>query len=257
MSAPTVAACQHAIADCDSAANVAAVRARLAGLADHVDVAVFPEYALTGFVADDRIADGALARDGSELATVAEAAESAETAALVGFVEDAGDGLYNTLGYLAPDGERAYYRKRHLWDDETDVLDSGDGRTVVRTPVGRTGLLTCYDLNFVRESAALVEADVDALFVPGAWPAAHGANWDLLLRSRALDGVRWVVGCGRTGARTLGDPREYAGRSAIVRPDGTVHARLGRDERDLVAALDPAILAEQRALVGSVGEARG
>ncbi|GGN16537.1 carbon-nitrogen hydrolase family protein [Halarchaeum nitratireducens] len=256
MSAPTVAACQHAIADCDPAANVATVRTRLAGLADRVDVAVFPEYALTGFVADDRVSDAALARDGAELATIADAAERAETAALVGFVEDAGDGLYNTLGYLGRDGERSYYRKRHLWGDETDVLDAGDRRTVVETPVGRTAFLTCYDLNFVRESAALVDADVDALFVPGAWPAVHASNWDLLLRARALDGVRWVVGCGRTGARTLGDPCEYAGRSAVVRPDGTVRARLGRDERDLVAPLDPAILAEQRALVGSVGESR-
>ncbi|WP_044958158.1 nitrilase-related carbon-nitrogen hydrolase, partial [Halarchaeum acidiphilum] len=62
MSDPAVAACQCAITDCDPAANVATVRARLAGLDDRVDVAIFPEYALTGFVADDRIADAALAR---------------------------------------------------------------------------------------------------------------------------------------------------------------------------------------------------
>ncbi|MBP1953488.1 putative amidohydrolase [Halarchaeum rubridurum] len=254
MSDPTVAACQCALADCDPAANVATVRARLAGLDERADVAVFPEYALTGFVADDRLADAALARDGPELAAVADAAASADVAALVGFVEDAGDARYNTLAYLAPDGERTHYRKRHLWADERAVLDAGDERTVVETPVGRTGLLTCYDLNFVHESAALVDADTDALFVPGAWPAPHAANWDLLLRARALDGVRWVVGCGRTGERTLGDPGVYAGRSAVVRPDGAVRARLGWDERDLVAPLDPAVLADQRALVGSVAQ---
>jgi predicted amidohydrolase len=34
-----------------------------------------------------------------------------------------------------------------------------------------------------------------------------------------------------------------------VRPDGAVSAALNRDERDLVAELDPAVLAEQREFI--------
>lgn len=246
MTDATVAACQHAVAEGDTDANVALVRERLAGLPDRVDVAVFPEYGLTGFDAGAP-ETCALSRDGPELAAVEAAAASHDVAALVGFLEDAGDARHNTLAYVAPDGARTYYRKRNLWGEEAAAVAPGTERVVVETAAGATGLLTCYDLNFVAESAAFTERAVDALFVTGAWPAAHAANWDLLLRARALDGVRWVVGCGRTGES---DEARYAGRSAVVRPDGTVHARLGRGERDLVATLDGDVLAEQRDLVG-------
>ncbi|MUV59259.1 carbon-nitrogen hydrolase family protein [Halobacterium sp. CBA1126] len=257
MPTPTVAACQTDLADLDPPANLAAVGERLAALDDRVDVAVFPEYALTGFVADDRVYDAALARDGDELDRLAASAADYDVAVLAGFVEDAGDAYYNSVAYVAPDGERTFYRKRNLWGGEADVLEAGDEAVTVETPAGKTGLATCYDLNFVDVSAEFARERVDALFVVGAWPGTHSENWRLLLRARALDGVRWVVGCGRTGRRDLPDARvvDYAGKSAVVRPDGAVSAALNRDERTLVADLDPEILAEQREFVGVFAEA--
>lgn len=259
---PTVAACQMPVADLDVAANLAAVEARVADLPPAVDAALFPEYALTGFVADERIRDAALARDGDALARLGDLATATDTALLVGFAEedvsandDAGTDesanatYYNAAAFLHPDGGSAVYRKQHLWADEREVLEPGRERVTVETPVGTAALLTCYDLNFVGESAAFARPEIDALFVVGAWPAAHSQNWKLLLRARALDGVRWVVGAGRTGRSTVGDPTEYAGRSRVVRPDGSVQAGLNRGERDLVADLDPAVLAECREFI--------
>lgn len=245
---PTVAACQIAVADLDVETNVQTVTERVHALPPETDVAVFPEYALTGFVGDERTESAALARDASELDSLRELAASADCAVSVGFVED-GDAYYNATAYLAPSGKTTVYRKRHLWGDERELLEPGDERVTVETPVGTTGLVTCYDLNFVRESAALARPGVNALFVAGAWPAAHSRNWNLLLRARALDGVRWVVGVGRTGRKTVGDPTRYAGRSQIVRPDGSVQAGLERDERDLVTGLDPSVLASCRSSI--------
>ncbi|MFB6073234.1 MAG: nitrilase-related carbon-nitrogen hydrolase [Halobacterium sp.] len=255
MPAPTVAACQTDLADLDPAANLATVGERLAGLDDRVDVALFPEYALTGFVADDRVHDAALDRDGDELDRLAAYARDYDVAVLAGFVE-AADDYYNTTAYVTPDGDRTFYRKRNRWGGEADVLAAGDAAVTVETPVGTTGLVTCYDLNFVDVSAQFARERVDALFAVGAWPGAHSENWRLLLRARALDGVRWVVGCGRTGRRELPDARpvEYAGRSAVVRPDGAVSHALNRDERTLVADLDPDVLAEQREFIPVLAE---
>ncbi|WP_240318856.1 carbon-nitrogen hydrolase family protein [Halorussus rarus] len=249
---PTVAACQMAVTDLDVPANVDAVCERVRDLPPAVDVALFPEYALTGFVADGRVREAALSRDGDALARLGDLAADAGCGLLVGFVEEASgceSTCYNAVAYLHPDGDRTVYRKRHLWADEREVLAPGRERVTVETPVGTTGLLTCYDLNFVGESAAFAVSEVDALFVVGAWPAAHSQNWKLLLRARALDGVRWVVGAGRTGRKTVGDPTAYAGRSRVVRPDGSVQAGLNRGERDLVADLDPAVLAECREFI--------
>jgi len=159
--------------------------------------------------------------------------------------------LYNTVAYLGADGSRAFYRKRHLWGGEEDVLSPGDERVVVESPLGRAGLVTCYDLNFVAESAAFTQERVDALLVAGAWPGSYAQNWKLLVRARALDGVRWVVGAGRTGRREIPGARvtEYAGQSRVIRPDGAVHSALNRGERNLVADLDPGLLEEQREFI--------
>jgi predicted amidohydrolase len=261
---PTVAACQLAVDDLDPATNLAVVESRIRSLPDPVDIAVFPEYALTGFVPDDRVADTALRVDGERISGLRDLAAAESTAVLVGFVEAEDDDLYNTTAYLAPDGDITRYRKRHLWGRESDVLTAGDDLVTVETPVGRAGILTCYDLNFVADSAELVERGVDALFVGGAWPAAYSENWRLLLRARALDGVRWVVGAGRTGRRevaaarsesdedTATDAVAYAGRSLVIRPDGGIHASLDRREDDLVADLDSETLAAHREFIGSV-----
>lgn len=249
---PTVAACQMAVEDLDVESNLETVDARVHALPGRVDVALFPEQALTGFVPDERIEDAAIERDGPELDTLREAAEAAETDVLVGYVERGEDALYNAAAYLRADGPTTVYRKRHLWAGERQLLEPGESLVTLETPLGRTGLLTCYDLNFVDESAVLTEKRVDALLVVGAWPATHSDNWRLLLRSRALDGVRWAVGAGRTGRRDVADARitDYAGRSLVARPDGGIRAELDTADRDLVVELEPGVLERQRQLVG-------
>jgi len=248
---PTVATCQVTVDDLDVAANLDRVTDRLSGLPDDVDVALFPELGLTGFVADDRLRAAALEADGPEVDRLRDLAATNDASLVVGFAEQRDDRYYNATAYVTPDGAVTTYRKRHLWGGEAEVFTPGDDRIVVETPAGATGLVTCYDLNFVRDSVDFLDAGVDALFVVGAWPATHAPNWRLLVRARALDGIRWVVACGRTGRKELaGVPTvEYAGRSLVVRPDGVVGSALAHAPDDLVATLDRDVLATQRDLV--------
>jgi len=249
---PTVAVCQTAVDDLDVDRNRDRVRERIRDLPAAVDLAVFPEQVLTGFVPDDRIHAAAVRRDGPAVDAVHETAMERDVAALVGFVEDADDGYYNAAAFLARDGSRTVYRKRHLWAGEEAVLDTGTGRVRVETPAGTAAVLTCYDLNFVAESAATVDPAVELLLVPGAWPAAYSENWRLLVRARALDGVRWAVAAGRTGRRDLDDAPAvtYAGRSLIAYPNGEVATALTRDPGTATAELDPDTLGTARSRVG-------
>jgi (R)-amidase len=249
---PTVAACQIRVDDLDGRANLDRVAERVRALPGSVDVAVFPELALTGFVADDRVVEAALRTDGPELDRIRDLAGENGLAIVIGYAEAADGAVHNATAYVAPDGTTAVYRKRHLWGGETSVFAPGGDLVTVETPVGLTGLATCYDLNFVHDSAAFTDERADALFVPGAWPATHGANWRLLARARALDGVRWVVACGRTGRREVPDARvtEYAGRSLVVRPDGGVTGELAVEPDTLVETLDRSVLERQRETVG-------
>lgn len=241
-----------AVADMAVATNTRRIHERIEELSERVELAVFPEYALTGFVADERLEEAAIGRGSAPIQDLQALATQRELALVVGFVEAAGDEYYNATAYIGPAGELTVYRKRHLWDEEARVLTAGSQRVTVDTLVGKAGLLTCYDLNFVEESEALTREDVTMLLVVGAWPAAYSENWRLLVRARALDGVRWVIGANRTGQRDLPDAPSttFAGRSLIARPDGGIHQALDRQERTLVTHLDSKVLERQRENVG-------
>lgn len=246
---PTVAACQCALSDLDQESNRQRVRERVADLPARADLAVFPEYALTGFADDDRLERVSMERE-EATAFLGDLATSHDVALVAGYAERGAGTLYNATAYVSAAGESTVYRKRHRWGAETARITPGEERVVVETPLGRAGLLTCYDLNFVEESAWFTRERVDALLVTGAWPAPHGENWRLLVRARAFDGVRWVVGANRTGERTVGEAGVYAGRSLVARPNGTVRSSLDVAPGTLVVDVDPAELARHRETVG-------
>jgi (R)-amidase len=253
---PVVAVCQTPVTDLDVGANLATLRDRLDALSARIDLAVFPEYSLTGFVPDRRMHDIAISPDGPVGAELATLAIDHDIGLVVGGVECTGEGLYNATFYVGPDGDATVYHKRHLWRDENAILSPGDAFVTVETPVGTAGMMTCYDLNFVGDSAAYVDSDVELLIVPAAWPETYSELWALLVRARAIDGVRWVLAANRTGKRTHPDAEEvtYAGRSMVARPNGGVYKSLDRGERTLVVDLDPEMLADHRDLAGIYDE---
>ncbi|MFC5969724.1 carbon-nitrogen hydrolase family protein [Halomarina salina] len=256
---PRVAIVQCPVDDLDIDANLDRLHRRVAALPNDVSLAVFPETSLTGYVPDERLHEVALRSAGPTLDAVRSVAAEHDLDLLVGYVERNGETLSNATAYVTPDQtthETTVYRKRHLWGSEREWLTPGDERVTVETPVGRAALLTCYDLNFVAESHAHLDERVVALLVPGAWPAEHDANWRLLARARALDGVRWCLAAGRTGSRDVPDAQDtvYNGRSLVVRPDGSISMALDRSAQNLVATLDKAVLDRARETVGVFGE---
>jgi (R)-amidase len=245
---PFVAACQTAVEDLDIGANMATLRDRLDSLSARVDLAVFPEYSLTGFLPDRRMYDHAISPDGPVGTEVQQLAADHNLALVVGGVHCTGEDLYNATFYVGPDGDVSVYHKRHLWRDENAVLTPGDDLVTVETPAGTAGLLTGYDLFFVEDSAAYSTPEIDLLIVSAAWPDIHSDAWPLLVRARAIDGIRWVVAADRTGKHTHPDtpPVLFTGRSMVASPNGDVYKRLDRSARTLVTDLDPEMLEDYR-----------
>ena len=57
--------------------------------------------------------------------------------------------LFDTAVLLGPDGFIGMYRKAHLWNQEKLWFSPGDlGFPVFETPIGRIGLLICWDIWF-------------------------------------------------------------------------------------------------------------
>ncbi len=153
-----------------------------------------------------------------------------------------GERTHNTSVVLAPDGTvAATYRKRHLFGfdgGETTLMTAGDDLVALDTPLGRTGVATCYDLRFPEQFRSLVDLGATAFLMASGWPERRIEHWRVLLRARAIEDQAWVVACNGVGTQagvTLG------GRSAVVDPLGTVVAEADTGEEVLVATIDPAL----------------
>lgn len=139
------------------------------------------------------------------------------------FLERDGEDLYNTSVVFGPDGEvLATYRKIHLFGFDTGeavTLSAGRDVVVVDTPLGRTGLATCYDLRFPELFRAFVDAGATAVLLPTGWPEVRIEAWDLLIRARAVENQLWIVGANSEG---VSNGTVMGGHSVIVDPTGAV-----------------------------------
>jgi predicted amidohydrolase len=154
------------------------------------------------------------------------------------YAERADDGRRaNTSVVIAPDGTvTAIYRKIHLFgfdEGEAALLESGTQQVVTPTPLGATGLTTCYDLRFPELFRALTRDGAEAFIVPAGWPARRIEHWRVLLRARAIENQAWVVGANGVGEHAgvlLG------GRSVVIDPWGEVIVEAPADRECLVVA---------------------
>lgn len=163
------------------------------------------------------------------------------------FLERDGDDLYNTSVVFGPDGEvLATYRKIHLFGFDTGeavTLSAGTDLVTVETPLGTTGLATCYDLRFPEMFRALTDLGATAVLIPTGWPAARIRHWNLLAAARATENQIWLVGANTTG---ISNGTSMGGHSLVVDPWGEVAGDL-TEPGVLLMDLDPQRPAQVRA----------
>ena len=78
--------------------------------------------------------------------------------------------LYGPAGILGHQDKQIMTR----FERETWFVDPGHGLTVFETPLGRLGVIICYDSEFPLLSRALVEAGVEILLVPSCTDSFRG-----------------------------------------------------------------------------------
>src|SRR6202166_169886 len=163
--------------------------------------------------------------------------------------EAAGRGAAACLVY-GDDGRRAArYDKIHLFDvdipgktesyRESRNTAPGSRAVLVPTPAGLLGLSVCYDMRFPELYRQLLAAGAPWFTMPSAFTVPTGrAHWEVLLRSRAIENLSYVVAAAQWGRHASG--RETYGDSTIVDYWGTVLARLGSGVGVVMAELDVA-----------------
>jgi predicted amidohydrolase len=219
---------------------------RAAGLVESlvdVDLAVLPELWHVGAFDLEGAKEHAQPLDGPLVTRMRESARAAGVWLHMGsFAELAGADRFNTSVVIDADGDVvATYRKIHLfgWEDgEPSVMSAGDSLVVLPTPLGATGLATCYDLRFPELYRRLVDSGAETFLMASGWPSPRIDHWSVLARARAIEDQAWVVACNSAGTHA---GTVMGGRSVVVDPRGTVIAEAGTGEEILYADIDPGL----------------
>ncbi|MDO9485704.1 MAG: nitrilase-related carbon-nitrogen hydrolase [Actinomycetota bacterium] len=159
--------------------------------------------------------------------------------------------LFNTSLLFAPNGELvASYRKIHLFGfatGERSVMSPGTQLVQRLTPLGFTGLSTCYDLRFPELYRALAIGGAESMLVTSGWPSARIEQWAVLLRARAIENQCWMIACNEVGLQdSPSGPVLLGGRSAVVDPSGQVVVEGGSEEGLIFASVDVSLVSALR-----------
>lgn len=174
------------------------------------------------------------------------------------FEKGAAGVFHNTAVVLNPDGNLAgIYRKTHIPDDpgyaEKYYFTPGDlGIHAIDTPVGRLGVLVCWD-QWYPEAARLMALDgAQLLLYPSAigWDAGDDADekerqleaWITVQRGHAIANQLPVICCNRPGTEWAADDSgsniEFWGSSFACGPQGEMLARAANADQVLLANVD-------------------
>ena len=223
---------------------------------------VLPEAALGGYVeslhSEDVDPPPALDRDGPELRRVMELA--GELVVCVGFFEDGGEGTrHNVAACVTGDGLLGLHRKVHMPLREGRITTPGDVLEAFDTPVGRIGMLICYDKAFPEAARTLALDGAQVIATMSAWPCSATAAAENLMedrqwrraelwdRARAAENSLVLASANQTG--TFGTLR-FLGGARVVEPGGDIAAATGTGQGLAVATfdLDAALGRARRAL---------
>jgi predicted amidohydrolase len=206
---------------------------------------VLPECALGGYLRADGSSGEAIDVDGPEIERLC--ALAADTIVCAGFTER-GPGLpYSSAVCVTGDGVLGHHRKVHLPPTELGGFAPGDLFAAFDTPIGRVGMLICYDKVFPEAARTLALDGAEIVASMSAWPVCRFApakrigddrqtrQFNLLDQARAMENqVVWVSSnvAGRAGSL------RFMGQAKVVAPDGEVLARTGGRAGIAVASVD-------------------
>ena len=247
--------CAVALSTADAATGLDAV-ARAVAVARHrgARLIVLPEAALGGYL-HETVVEGTVLRAappplGDPAAAFARLAAAAGDAVVcAGYTEAVADRRFASVVCLSGDGVLGHQRKVHIPPGELGLISPGEGFAAFDTPVGRLGMLVCYDKLFPEAARALALDGAQIIACPSAWavdrerPARRMRNDRQVRHFNALDIARAVenqvvwVSANQAGRRGR---LRFPGQAKVVDPDGRVLASTGPRPGLALARLDPA-----------------
>ncbi|KAI1443759.1 putative hydrolase, carbon-nitrogen family [Annulohypoxylon stygium] len=222
-------------------------------------LAALPEYHLTSWVPEEPNFKEICADSATYLEKYQQLAKELNICIVPGtIIELQGDSLHNIAYFIGSDGQvLGRYQKKNLWHPERRHLVSSahEPHVAFDTPLGRVGLLICWDLAFPEAFRELISDGAQIICVPTFWSMkdvtdeGYALNPDgeaLFLQStvvsRAFENTCAIVFVNAGGPPEKGEKTSFAGLSQVGVPHIGSLGKLGRAEGISIVDLDMDVL---------------
>lgn len=156
--------------------------------------------------------------------------------------------LYNSSVLIGPEGYIGTYRKLHLWNAEKYFFEPGNmGLSVFHTPIGRIGMLICYDMWFPEAFRILKLKGADVVCCPVNWVDSKNEEIRHMGTNMAIVNANvnnlFVVAADRFGKERNS---YFPGRSIIVDPNGCMCAPIGSYDKEEIVISEVDLFSSRR-----------
>ncbi|KAL2069889.1 hypothetical protein VTL71DRAFT_14568 [Oculimacula yallundae] len=229
--------------------------------AQSCDLAVLPEYHLTGWAPDSPDFIPLCAQYQKYLDAYCALALELKINIVPGtIVEKHGSDLLNIAYFISSSGSiLGRYQKKNLWHPERPHLTSSlhEPHVAFSTPLGKVGLLICWDLAFPEAFRELIAQGAKIIIVPTFWtledcsaegrkhnPLAEELYLESVLVARAFENTCAVIfaNAGGPSGEMGGERGGWAGGSQVSLPFRGAVGKLGWREGMSIVDVDMEIL---------------
>jgi predicted amidohydrolase len=143
--------------------------------------------------------------------------------------------IHNAAVLVGPKGLIGKYRKMYLPThsifEEKRYFRPGYQAAVFDTPLGRIGLIVCYDIFFPEVSRLARLKGAQLIVCISASPATRRGFFEVLTVARAMENTAFLAYVNLVG---IEDGLQFWGGSRLVGPNGKILAQAKYDDEDLV-----------------------
>jgi predicted amidohydrolase len=214
----------------NKSANLQMLEEKINSIQQPSQIVILPEMFSTGFsMQAEQLAEDINGATIEWMKHVAATKKIILTGSLI--IKDNGQ-YFNRLIWMLPNGEFAYYNKRHLfaYAGENQHYTAGNKRLIASVNGWKINLQVCYDLRFpvwarqtptqpMPQGEGFVP-EYDVLIYVANWPERRIHAWRSLLIARAIENQCYVIGVNRVGHD--GNSIFHSGNSMVIDAMGEV-----------------------------------
>jgi predicted amidohydrolase len=222
----------------------------------NVDLLIFPELHLTGYMMRDEVAHMAEPIPGPSTRRVESLAKEHGVHIIFGMPEESEvkGVIHNTAVFVGPKGLIGRYRKIHLPThsvfEERRYYRPGQEAPVFKTTLGTIALNICYDLYFPELTRLQALQGAQLIVCISASPGLRRRFFEGFCLSRAMENAVYLAYVNRVG---IEEGLQFWGGSRVIAPNGSVLAQCRYDVEEFqICKVDLDEVSRARAFIPTI-----